>query len=162
LIFNDKGIEKWWYDLPSFTLRSRNQTKLLELENENQSLQSVSSFVTYSVVQIEETVEDTRFYSVKTYDYDTQIAKFDLSDEAKTLGRPQIVENKYVISQTTENETIITLYETPKTEIAKASLSKNNRCAVRLDEKYLTITDEFGRVIIFDHKDKILRKNLRY
>jgi hypothetical protein len=162
LIFNDKGIEKWWYDLPQFVLRSRNEMKLMQLENENQRLQSVSSFVAYTAVQIEETVEDTRFYSVKVYDYDTQIAKFNLSDEAKMLGRPQIIENKYVISQTTENETIITLYETPKTEIAKVILSKNSRCAVRLDEKYLTITDEFGRVIIFDHKDKILRKNLRY
>ncbi len=162
LIFNDKGIEKWWYDLPSFTLRSRNETKLLEQENENQTINGISSFVAHSLVQIEETVEDKQDFIIKIYDYNTEIAKFNLPERTQTLGKPQIIENKYVIKQITENGTIITLYETPKIEIAKIILSKNNNSSVRLDEKYLTITDQFGRVIIFDHKDKVLRKNLRY
>ncbi len=162
LIFNDKGIEKWWYDLPSFMLRSRNQTKWLVMENENQSLHSVSSFVAYSVVQVVEIIEDNEHFSVKVFDYDTKTAKFDFPNEIVGVRKPQIIENKYVLSQTTENRVIITLYETPKTEIAQFIMSENTVCSVRLDDKFLTINDEFGRVIIFDHKEKILRKNLRY
>ena len=162
LVFNDKGIEKWWYDLPNFTLRSRNETKWTAMENENQSLHSVSSFAAYSVVQIVEIIEDTENFSIKIFDYDAKIAKFDFPNKTFGTGKPQIIENKYVISQITENGVIIDLYETPSNQLAKFIMSKNTVCSARLDEKFLTITDEFGRVIVFDHQEKILRKNLRY
>ncbi|MCU0238057.1 MAG: hypothetical protein MUC29_01335, partial [Pyrinomonadaceae bacterium] len=162
LIYNAKGIEKWWYDLPQFTLRSRNETKFLQLENENQRLDGISSFIAYSVVQIEETVEDKLFFQIRVYDYDSQIAKFNLDEKTLSLGILQMCENKYVISQLFENTRIITLFEIPQTKIAEIILPETENFSVRLDEKYLTVTDNFGRVIIFDHKDKILRKNWRY
>lgn len=161
LIINDKGIEKWWYDLPGFTLRSRNEQKFLEMENENQALYSLSSFVAYSVVTIDEKREDSTSWLAKIYDYDRQIAKFEFSAQTLRLGTPQVVENKYIINQETENGLVVNLYETPKSEIAKVLMAKNTSASIRLDEKFLTITDVFGRVIIFDHQEKILRKNVR-
>ncbi len=161
LIFTHKGIEKWWYDLPGFTLRSRNETKFLEMENENQSLYSLSSFVAYTIVTIDEKKEDSTLFIAKVFDYNTQIARFNYSTATLQLFRPQIVENKYIISQMTENTQIITLYETPNIELAQFVTSIKVRSSVRLDEKFLTITDEFGRVIIFDHQARVLRKNVR-
>ena len=161
LIINNKGLEKWWYELPSLALRSRNEPKWLELENENQTLYSLSSFVAYTVVTIDEKQENSAIWIAKIYDYDTQIAKFDFSTETLQLTQPQVVENKYVISQITENGVIVTLYETPKVELAKFLMAKNTHPSFRLDEKNLTIIDEFGRVIIFDHQEKILQKNIR-
>jgi hypothetical protein len=161
LIIGSKGIEKWWYDLPGFTLRSRNEPKWLQMENENQAIYSLSSFVAYAVITIEEKREDSTRWIAKVYDYDTQIAKFEFSPETQGLGTPQIVENKYIISQTTENERIIALYETPNVELAKITMSKDTHFSTKLDEKFLTIADEFGRVIIFDHQAKVLRKNVR-
>lgn len=161
LIIHSKGIEKWWYDLPSFTLRSRNEPKWLQMENENQAFYSLSSFVSYSVVTIDENRDDSKIWIAKVYDYDTQIAKFEFSNETLQLGTPQVVENKYIIWQRTENGVVVNLYETPNVEIAKVLLPKNNYASIRLDEKNLTISDEFGRVIIFDHQEKILRKNVR-
>lgn len=161
LIIHSKGIEKWWYELPNFTLRSRNEPKWLQMENENQAFYSLSSFVSYSVVTIDENREDSKIWIAKVYDYDTQIAKFEFSAETLQLGTPQVVENKYIIWQKTENGVVVNLYETPNVEIAKVLLPKNNYASIRLDEKNLTITDEFGRVIIFDHQEKVLRKNVR-
>jgi hypothetical protein len=162
LIDNAKGIEKWWYDLPQFTLRSRNETKFLQLENENQRLNGISSFIAYSVVQIEETVEDKIFFQIRVYDYDTQIAKIEFDEQTISLGTLQMCENRYVISQLFDNKRVISLFETPKDKLAEFILPETELFSVRLDEKFLTITDNFGRVIIFDHKDKILRKNWRY
>ncbi|HRH45535.1 MAG TPA: bpX6 domain-containing protein [Pyrinomonadaceae bacterium] len=156
-----KGIEKWWYELPSFTLRSRNETKFLEMENEHQLLESVSSYVAYSLVQIIEKRKDSENRYLKIYDYDKQIAKLNFPDETVHMWIPPMVENKFVIIEYQKNGYIFTLYETPDVEMAQIKLPENKDYSVRLDEKNLTITDVFGRVIIFDHQEKILRKNVR-
>lgn len=162
LIANDKGFEKWWYELPQFTLRSRNQTDWLAMENENQTLHSVASFVAYSVVQIVETAEDYKKFKVKIYDYDLKKSDFDFSNATLAAGKPQIIEKIYTLSSATENAFVVSLYEAPQTELAEFTISQSKTCSVKLDEKFLTVTDEFGRVIIFDYKEKLLRKNLRF
>lgn len=162
LTANEKGFEKWWYELPSLTLRSRNQTKWLEMENENQAVHSVGSFVAYSVVQIAEITEDDRKYETRIYDYDTLLKKIDFSPETLVVGKPQIIEKTFALSSITENGAIISLYEIPIRKIADFTLLKSKDFSIRLDEKFITVTDEFGRVIIFDHQEEVLRRNLRF
>lgn len=162
LIFNEKGFEKWWYDLPQLILRSRNEQKWIAMENENQSIHSVGSSLAYSIVQIVESVEDQNKFRVKIFDYNTKMTEFDLSNKTLDVGKPQVFEKTFALSSVTENGVIVSLYEVPKNQIAEFKLPHSKNCSVQIDEKFLTITDEFGRVIIFDHKKKLLRRNLRF
>lgn len=157
-----KGFEKWWYDLPSFTLRSRNQPKgWYETDNEQKFLAEVSSFVAHSVVLKQEfDAQDKIKFEVEIFDYETRIATIEFPPEI-IIERPQIVEKTYVLIEERENETIVSLYEIPKTQIAIFRLKNSKRTNVKLDDKNLTIADECGRVIIFDHREKILRRNVR-
>lgn len=161
LIFNEKGFEKWWYDLPQLVLRSRNEQKWFTLENENQTFHSVGSTLATSVVQLVESFEDQNKFCVKIFDYNTQIAEIDLSEQTVAAGKPQIFEKTYVLTSITESGLIVSLYEVPKKQIAEFELSNSKSCSIKLDEKFLIISDEFGRVIIFDHKERFLRRNLR-
>ena len=162
LTANEKGFEKWWYELPSLTLRSRNQTKCLAMENENQAIHSVASFVAYSIVQVAEITEFGNTYEVRIYDYDTFLKKIDFLPETLAVGKPQIIEKTFALSSIAENAAVVSLYEIPDKKIAEFTLLKSKECSVRLDEKFLTITDEFGRVVIFDHQEKVLRQNFRF
>jgi hypothetical protein len=162
LTMGDKGAEKWWYDLPQFILRSRNQPKRFALNNENQFVHSAASFIAYSVVQIAEITEQGRNFEVRIFDYDAEIAKFTLSDETLGIEKPQIVEKTYSLLYATEKNFVINLYEIPKKHLAEFVISRSEEISVRLDEKFLTITDAFGRVVIFDYKAGLLRKNLRF
>jgi len=157
-----KGFEKWWYDLPSFTLRSRNQQKgWYETNNEQQFLVDVSSFVAHSIVLKQEfDAQDKIKFEVEIFDYETHLTTIEFPLGA-IVKRPQIVEKTYVLIEEKENETIVSLYEIPKTQIAIFRLKNSKRTSVKLDDKNLTIADECGRVIIFDHKEKILRRNVR-
>ncbi len=162
LTASDKGFEKWWYELPSLTLRSRNQTKWLQMENENQTIHSVGSFVAYSVVQIAEITEDYKKYEARIYDYDKLLKKIDFPPETIAVGKPQIVEKTFALSNITENGAVVSLYEIPIRKIAEFTLPKSPNFSVKLDEKFIIVTDEFGRVIIFDHQEKVLRQSLRF
>ncbi len=162
LTANEKGFEKWWYELPSLTLRSRNQTKWLAMENENQAIHSVASFVAYSIVQVAEITEEYRNFEVRIYDYDTHLNKFHFPNETVAIAKPQIIEKTFALSSITKNAAVISLYEISNNKIAEITLLKSKECSVKLDEKFLTITDEFGRVIIFNHQEKILRANSRF
>ena len=162
LTANEKGFEKWWYELPSLTLRSRNQTKWLAMENENQAIHSVASFVAYSVVLVAEITEEYKNFEVRIYDYDTHLNKFHFPNETIAIAKPQIIEKTFVLSGISQNAAVIGLYEISGNKIAEFTLLKSKECSVKLDDKFLTITDEFGRVIIFDYQEKILRGNLRF
>lgn len=160
-----KGIEKWWYDLPSLVLRSRNQgTGWYQVKNERQYLVHISSFVAHAVLVKQEMIEpEMRVeFEAEVYDYDTRIAKFELPPEVINVRKPQIIDRQYVLIKQTEDAIIITLYEIPNVQVASFYLKKSKSFNVRLDEKYLTMTDEFGRIIVFDHKEKVLRKNIRF
>ncbi len=162
LVGNDRGFEKWWYDLPSLTLRSRNQTKWFEMGNEKQTIHSVSSFVAYSVVQIAQTAADDKKFEARIYDYDKQLDKIYFADETIAIGKPQIVGKTFALSSVAEKGAVVALYEVSGGKIAEFTMLKSKDCAVKLDENFLIIIDEFGRVIIFDYKEKILRSNLRF
>ncbi len=158
-----KGIEKWWYDLPDLVLRSRNQgTHWYETKNERQSVWGISSFIAYSVVVKQEIMEpETRLeFVAEVYDYDTGIAKFDFPSDIVNIAKPQIMERQCVLIKYTKDAMFVTLYEIPDVRLAMFYLRQSKSGHVRLDEKYLTITDELGRIIVFDHKEKILRKNM--
>ncbi len=161
LVFEEKGFEKWWYDLPKYVLRSRNQVKWLALDNENQAFHSVGSFIAYSIVQIEEIVEESLKFEAKIFDYDHFMGKIDFPPETIGAGKPQIVEKVFALTSITENAVFIDLYEISKNHIAGFKLPKSENFSVKLDEKYLVITDDEGRVIIFDYKEKLLRRNIR-
>lgn len=173
LTFNEKGFEKWWYETPSFTLRSRNQTKWFEAIDQKQSVISAGSFVAYSVVQIAETMSEpdapppineraaAPHFQTLVFDYDTRIAALDYPDEVLRVGKPQIVERTYALFHETETRAVVRLYEIPQNLIAEFTLDDVADCHFRLDEKFLTITDAAGRVLVFDHKERILRRNFR-
>jgi hypothetical protein len=161
LIFNEKGFEKWWYDLPQLVLRSRNEQKWIAMENEDQSIHSVGSSIAHSVVQIVETVENQTKFRIKIFDYNVKMTEFELAGETLAAGKPLIFEKTFALSSVTENGVKISLYAVPESQIAEFNFLQSENCSLKLDEKFLVITDEFGRVIIFDHKEKILRRNLR-
>ncbi len=132
------------------------------MENENESIHSVGSFVAHSVVQIIVKHEDYSKLQVKIFDYNMQTADFSFTENLHGLEKPQIYDKIFVISRLTDDGAIICLYEIPKKQIAGFKLPNSKDFAVKLDENYLTINDEFGRVIIFDHKEKVTRRNLRF
>ena len=161
--FIEKGSERWWYDLPSLTLRSRNQAKgWYEMENENQFLRTIGSHITYSVAVKQENYEEEKSkFDIEIYEYETRVFKFKLPLDTVTLQTPQVVDKDYVLTRQTENETIVTLYKIPGVKIFEVFLKSTKLVNVKLDEKLLTVTDENGRVIIFDHAENVLRKNIR-
>jgi len=161
LIKNQKGFEKWWYDLPQFALRSRNDQTWFQMEKENQFLQSVSSFIAYTVVQITETVEESQKFEAKIYDYNAKVATISFAAETKAAAPPKIIERVFVLVSRNADDILVELYDVPNNKLAEIRLKNTEHCFYRLDEKYLTVTDNFGRVIFFDHKEKLLRKNLR-
>lgn len=161
LIFNQKGFEKWWYDLPQFILRSRNDQTWFQMENENQILNKVSSFIAYTVVQIGEAVENTVKFSARVYDYNTKVAVIPFAETTKYIVPPKMIERIFVLSSRAADDVSVNLYEVPSKHLAEIRIKNTENCYYRLDEKYLTVTDNCGRVIVFDHKEKLLRKNLR-
>ena len=162
LVLNQKGFEKWWYALPDFTLRSRNQTKWFDLADENQKLDAVASFVAYSVVLLTEEAEENKKFTAEIYDYDRKIAQIEFAETAREVEKPQINEKIFALSSTDENAVVfVRLYAIPQTLIAEFIIEKSENCRFKLDEKSLTVTDDGGRVIIFDHRERILRRNFR-
>ena len=161
-----KGFEKWSYDLPGLVLRSRNQVKgWHETTGENQSLRSLSASVAYSIASKQEYAEDKVRFNIEIYDYETRIGRFSVSDDVLGLGISEVVEKQYFIVSYGKEEAIVTLYSIPNRELALFRLHGTNSekaLFVKLDEKFLTITDELGRIIVFDCQARILRKNLRY
>lgn len=161
--FAGKGFERWWYELPSLVLRSRNQAKgWYETDSENQFLAYINSHVTYSVAvkqEIDEAGKTT--FDIEIYENETRVFKFELPPETVVLKTPEIVDKNYVLTRQTENETIITLHKIPSVKVFEVFLKGTKIVNVKLGEKLLTVTDESGRVIIFDHADNVLRKNIR-
>jgi hypothetical protein len=88
--------------------------------------------------------------------------KFHFPDETLAVAKPQIIEKTFALSSVTENGVFVSLYEISGNQIAEFKLLKSKDYSAKLDENFLTITDEFGRVIIFDHQEKVLRGNLRF
>ena len=70
--FAGKGFEKWSYDLPSLTLRSRNQTKgWYETDNEKQFLSDISTSAVYTIAVKREFYDEQKFkLDVEVYEYD--------------------------------------------------------------------------------------------
>lgn len=161
--FAGKGFERWWYELPSLVLRSRNQAKgWYETENENQRLGIVNSHVTYSIaVKFEVDLAQKAKYGIEIYEHETRVFKFELPSDTIGLSTAKIVDKNYVLTRQTENETIVTLYKIPGVKVFEVYLKGVKIAFTELGEKLLTVTDEFGRVIIFDHADNVLRKNIR-
>lgn len=158
-----KGFEKWWYDLPNLVLRSRNQMKgWHETQNENQWLANLTTSVARSIAVKQELIEDKPRFSVEIYDYENKIGQLQFLDQTIDLEKPQIAEDGYVIANRTENETTVTLYSFPNKKIAEFHLHQTKAISTKLDKKNLTITDELGRVVVFDYREEVLSKNLRY
>ena len=161
LIFNEKSFEKWWYDLPQFALRSRNEQVWFQMENENQSINSVSSFVAYTVVQIAEIVEEMTAFEARIYDYNTKVGVISFAEETSSVAPPKMIERIFVIISCVSDDVLVRLYEVPAKQLFEVRIKNAENCSYRLDDINLTISDNFGRVIVFDHKEKLLRKNLR-
>jgi hypothetical protein len=159
-----KGFEKWSYDLPNLVLRSRNQVKgWHETANENQFLSNLSVSVAYSIAVKQELIEkDKPCFDVEIYDHETKVGEFRICDETIGLGKPQIVVDQYLVINYTKGETTVVLYSAPTKETALFCLRGTTSGNVKLDEKFLTVSDEWGRIIVFDYREGILRKNLRY
>ena len=164
------GIEKWSYDLPNLTLRSRNQVKgWYENENENQTLNNLSASVAHSVALKLELVENNEpRYDVEVYDYETRVAKFRLANDVINAGKPLIIEDHYAVASRVSGATVIALYKVPNRLIATFRLCDSAPdhapllASAKLDEKFLTVTDQAGRIIVFDYRETVLRKNLRH
>lgn len=160
LILTSKGFEKWWYDLPGLTLRSRNETQFLVMENENQQFHSAASHIAHAIVQISEIAENQEKMMTKIFDYDAKIADFETKDFERIFP-PQIYGNIFAFGYSAQKDCSVTLYRTPKKQIITFAFEGNNFCNFKLDENNLTITDSFGRVIIYDYSMNITRKNIR-
>lgn len=160
IVFNERGFEKWWYDLPQFILRSRNQTKWLELEKGfNETAVSVSSFIAYSAVVIAD--EQTKKFAVNIFDYDSIIGKIELPEETTAVSEIIVIEKKIALLRTAEQSTIVSLYDVSQTLIAEFIIDGAEKCSFKLDENFLTVADDKGRVLVFDCAEKFLRKNAR-
>lgn len=158
-----KGFERWSYELPALVLRSRNQAKgWYETENEYQFLSIVNSHITYSVAVKEEIYEDRNpKFDVEIYDHETRVFKFELPPDTITMNVPEIVDKNYVIVRLVKDDMIVDLYKIPNIKIFEVFLKGAKTANAKLDENFLTVTDELGRVIIFDHANNVLRKNIR-
>ncbi|MBS1795964.1 MAG: hypothetical protein JSS81_19075 [Acidobacteria bacterium] len=162
LIIGAKGYEKWWYDLPALVLRSRSeQTKWLAMDNERQSLGSAASFFAFSVVQIAEQGPDLPKFTARVFDYETKIADIDFPEGSLSTSPSQVVDKRFVLESLLADGVAARLYEVPNRRIAEFTLRGELAAHIRLDEKNLTIADARGRVVVFDHKERILRKNIR-
>lgn len=159
IILNGRGFEKWWYDLPQFILRSRNETKWLQMENERETMVAVSSFVAYSAIAVLD--EETKKITAKIFDYDSLIGKIELPEETIKVEEIIVIEKKFALLRTTEQATIVSLYEILQMPIAEFTIDGAKKCSFKLDEKLLIIADDKGRVLVFDCAEKFLRKNAR-
>lgn len=172
LLINSKsGFEKWSYDLPNLVLRSRNQVKgWHETRGENQLLSDLSASIAYSVaVKREPVAENEARFDVEIFDYETRVAQFQAANGAVAVGKPLVVENYYAIASRARAETIVDLYTLPNKKIAAFRLhdptpdsSASSFAFAKLDETFLTIADNAGRLIVFEYRTATLRKNLRH
>ena len=163
LTLNTKGFETWWYELPSLTLRSRNERKWLDNANESLLYNANISEGGFSVVIMQHHVgesEDLRFYA-NIFDHEHLVRKFDFPHNTKGFNRPDVFNQYSVIVSYAEEYAKTYVFLGSGNLIATFTLALARNISTKFDKNFLTITDDCGRLLVYDYKKQTLRQNLR-
>lgn len=163
LTLNTKGFETWWYELPSLTLRSRNERKWLDNIGESVLYNANISEGGHSVVIIQEQIadsEDLRFYA-NIFDHEHLTVKFEFPLDIKGFNRPDIFSQYSVVTAYSEQYAKVYVFFSSGNLIAVFTLELARNVSTKFNGNFLIITDDCGRLLAYDYKNRTLRQNLR-
>ena len=167
LTLDAEGFETWWYELPNLTLRSRNQRKWLENAGEsvlytvNISEGGHSIVVMQQLSPSEESVAPPRFYAL-IFDHEHLARRLDFPPEVVRIDRPEIFSQYSAVTSYTANEATINIYFGGGNLTATITLAGAKSVSVKFDENHLTVVDDYGRLLVYNYKNRILHQNLRF
>ncbi|HLM62516.1 MAG TPA: hypothetical protein VK308_17070, partial [Pyrinomonadaceae bacterium] len=163
LTLSAKGFETWWYELPTLILRSRNERKWLD--NAAESFLHIANISEggHSVVIMQEQIQestDWRFYA-NIFDYEHLCRRFDFPLDTVRFNRPDTFTQYAVVVAYSEQQATDYLFFGSGNQIATFHLVKARNVSTKFNENYLTISDDCGRILIYDFQNRILQQNLR-
>lgn len=135
--------QKWRYELPSMTLRAKD---------------SVAR-------EIETIIEDKDGHDISVYGSGFEFVKtipiLEFPDETAVIVPESVVGDVRALKMLGDAWVLFRVYRVNGELIAEIFLEENAGADVKLDSRHAIVTDHRGRVIIFDHKERVLRANLR-
>jgi hypothetical protein len=163
LTLNSKNFETWWYELPNLILRNRGERKWLENSGENFLYTANVSEGGHSVVIMQEEVgegENLRFYA-NIFDHEYLTRKFDFPLITKAIGRPEIFSQYSALIAYSEDQAKVYVFFGGGKLVANFNLMLAKNVSTKFIEDLLIVSDDCGRILVYDYKNRTLRQNIR-
>lgn len=163
LTLDTENFETWWYELPGLTLRARNRRNWLENAGESVLYSANISDGAYSVAIMQQKTEESEhlhFYA-NIFDHEKLVRKFNFPLETARLNRPEIFNQYSVLTAYTQSGANVSIFFGGGNLITTITLEAAGNVSVKSDDNFLTVADDCGRLLIYDCKNRALRRNLR-